>query len=115
MIEKLYGLRYNIYPLYVDPQGTGHAGVSRRRVYVFLAHKKLVEMVVDAQKMYKKVTRTIEAHVHTRPRDYAVARPEEVLQEAEHVAFRRQKKVTAAGLQLYLSSMLPLNLVPDPC
>ena len=94
----------HIYPIYVATSDAGHAGCSRDRIYILLAHKEKVEQLVpDVEKIYHQISASIRKHVATRPSDYLTATAEEVLMEAQLLAHRRRKQgkqLTVSGLTI---------------
>lgn len=96
MIEFLYGYYYRIYPFYVSTDDVGHSGCRRDRVYVILAHKTKVKMLVDPYVIYNKIRKTIRSNVSTQPSDYLIAPQDEILLDAADVARIRNKQMTVA-------------------
>ncbi|CAK9022067.1 Probable protein S-acyltransferase 23 (Probable palmitoyltransferase At2g14255) (Zinc finger DHHC domain-containing protein At2g14255) [Durusdinium trenchii] len=86
IIHKLYGLWYNIFPIYVDPRDVGHSGASRARVYIIMAHKQKVAQRFDCRKMYARISAAMKALVATTPKDYFVADKIDIQLEAARVA-----------------------------
>lgn len=91
IIHKLYGLWYNIFPIYVDPRDVGHSGASRARVYIIMAHKQKVAQRFDCRKMYARISAAMKALVATTPKDYFVADKIDIQLEAARVARVRKR------------------------
>ena len=96
MIIRLYGAHYALYPFYVSTCDVGHAGVARNRVYILLAHKERLKMLVSPYVVHKRIVATIRQAVQTQPQDYVFAQPHEILLDAGATAFTRGKKMTAS-------------------
>ena len=104
MIEYLYGSSYDMEPVYVDCGDVGHQGARRARVYVFLWHKERVCRVRPVEEVYQKVAATMQKWARTQPSDYLLAGRQEVLREAEDLAFRRRMQIPAARIQCVFSA-----------
>ena len=86
MIEYLYGSEYAIHPLLISAADVGHAGTSRDRLYVILAHKHHVKQICDVQGMLQHTTHVLRKVVQTTPQDYLFANAQQKRLEALHVA-----------------------------
>lgn len=86
MIWKLYGRHYDIYPIYVDTRDVGHHGASRKRVYIIMSHQKSVKQVYDCNRLYRKIAEAMKLFVATKPADYFIAEPRDLLLEAQRTA-----------------------------
>ena len=95
MIEELYGEHYHQHVLLVDVDDVGHSGAARERVYVILTHKELTEQILDPLELYAEIAAEIKRHVSTRPRDYFISSPEEVIFCAQELARVRKKPFKA--------------------
>ena len=102
MVRYLYGHHYHIHPLYVTGDDFGHRGAARKRVYIFLAHKERVRMVLDVTRAFQKVSSTIRKAVQTEPQDYLVSGPHEILREAGDTAWHRNNRRLTAPLDQIL-------------
>ena len=89
-LEKLYGMHYNLFPVYVEPGHLGQTGVERRRVYIIMSHKRTVQQIYNPQKIYDKICKCCRLFVQTRPRDYWCSTARDVHLEAERVALTRR-------------------------
>lgn len=86
MIEKVYGIHYKIYPIFMSPGDLGHQGTARRRVYMILAHKKLVTQTHDCWTMFSLISRAMKVRVATVPSDYFIATKADLQNEAAKTA-----------------------------
>ncbi|CAE7835498.1 unnamed protein product [Symbiodinium sp. CCMP2592] len=85
ILRTLLADAYNIYPLYVDLEDVGHAGVARSRVYVVVV-TKMYRVLANPQDIYEKVARELRLRFFTRPWDYLTASSLEVQCEALEAA-----------------------------
>lgn len=95
MILHLYGSHYDMYPFFVSASDSGHTGTTRDRIYVFLLHRKKVEITHDPYAMYRLITRTIMKHIRTEPADYLVSSTSDIVMEAQELASLRRKALKA--------------------
>ena len=72
-----------------SPADTGHAGVSRPRVYVLMCHKETGVVLADPVLLYQNIANKIGIYVRSRPRDYFVSSSREVELEAMSLASAR--------------------------
>lgn len=91
MIDKLYGRHYEYFPISVKPADAGHAGASRSRVYIILAHREKVVLRYDPQGLYDSITKAVTRMIQTEPRDYLIADSRHLRLESEYVARLRRK------------------------
>ena len=80
---------YDFYPVNFKTADTGHAGVSRDRVYVTASHKDLSSCKFDPNSLKDKIADRMRGKVQTKPSDYFMAQVVEVQQEALQLAIRR--------------------------
>ncbi|CAK9089666.1 unnamed protein product [Durusdinium trenchii] len=114
IIHKLYGLWYNIFPIYVDPRDVGHSGASRARVYIIMAHKQKVAQRFDCRKMYARISAAMKALVATTPKDYFVADKIDIQLEAARVARVRKRHLKPKAVELdYLLNHREQKAVED--
>ena len=93
MLRAMFGEHYDIHVLRCDPSDVGHAGASRERVYVILAHNSRTRMITCPKELYNKIAGVISKHIATRPRDYFVASHLDVRLAEEDLALSRKRKV----------------------
>ena len=98
MISLLYGKFYKIRKLACDTADQGHRGVARERVYLILTHKWKVKEVVDPRELYLYVSKYLKTHIHTEPKDYAIAEPLDIHQEASELAWVRRGTTTISNV-----------------
>ena len=113
MVEQLYGKRYRLHTLYVEPGDLGHTGAARRRLYIIMAHRKTIVQIYDCKKLYGKIADTMRGMVGTQPRDYLVATPVDVRLEAERVALLRKVPLRPLATCLQTCSCFFGSLNPD--
>ncbi|CAK9093483.1 unnamed protein product [Durusdinium trenchii] len=91
VVRSLPGDLYHIFPLYVDMGDCGHAGATRRRVYVILAHKHMTDMITNPYNLYQNVVLDLRLKsealdCQTTPGDYLTADHMEIQLDAMEVA-----------------------------
>ncbi|CAE7437357.1 unnamed protein product [Symbiodinium sp. CCMP2592] len=86
MIKELMEPEYQLYPLYVAAADSGHAGVSRDRLYVIMRHVSTTDCLYDPLDLYVYIRQHITERVATQPCDYMIGSDEEVQLEAMSVA-----------------------------
>ena len=64
---------YHIYQLIVNPEDCGHAGVSRKRTYIYCCHSETCEYLYDVWEDYDEIKKVLCAHARTECADYFVA------------------------------------------
>ena len=89
MIEDLLGADYLLYQLFVCPADAGHFGISRPRTYIYCCHRHTCRHICDIHETYARVTSLLRKRVFTRPRDYFVAKNDEIRWAAMRVAKTR--------------------------
>lgn len=99
VVRSLLGDLYHIFPLYVDMGDCGHAGATRRRVYVILAHKHMTDMITNPYNLYQNVVLDLRLKsealdCQTTPGDYLTADHMEIQLDAMEVAryFTKQRR-----------------------
>ena len=97
MVKLLYGPDYYLHPLYVDCSDQGHFGCARARVYIICAHKRQTKQLFEPQKLYDKITASIQRRVCVLPRHYLIAGRWEIEREAQRTAATRHKTYQKCG------------------
>lgn len=90
VIYELFKLAYHMYVLEVDAADSGHAGVSRPRIYILLSHLDTGVVLTDPVVLYQRVAKELAKRIHTTPSDYWCALDWEVEQEAMEMAAKRK-------------------------
>ena len=107
MLNGLLGAHYVLIQLFVRPADLGHSGVSRRRTYIYCVHRQRCRHLYDVHEAYALISKAICKVIHTQPRDYLVASPQQVMADAMRVAdVRRIPFKFDAGLKWGLISLI---------
>ena len=86
VLEELLGEDYQIIQLFISPADLGLTGASRKRTYIFCAHRTECRYLVDVHEAYQIVCRALKAKISTQPCDYYVASRHHIQAEAMRVA-----------------------------
>ena len=86
MIAELFQKHYLIIQLFISPSDLGLCGISRKRTYIYLAHRTTCRYLIDVHDAYAAITKVLRRKVFTRPSDYFVATPHQVQSDALKIA-----------------------------
>lgn len=77
---------YNFYVIPVDMSDVGHAGATRKRVYIVVASKTMTQCICDPKTLYTRVVEHLKSLEQTTPKDYLSADDIEIQLDAMEVA-----------------------------
>ena len=86
VIYELFKFHYNMFWLEVDPADSGHSGVSRPRIYIFLSHMETGKVLRNPIELYDQLSHEIKKRIQTVPSDYWCATSREIMEEALELA-----------------------------
>ena len=89
-VRELLERDYFLHQLDVSPADAGHFGVSRRRTYIYCAHRRTSRHLFDVHEAYAKVSRVLRRKIHTRPSDYFIATDRAIQLAAQQTAIARR-------------------------
>ena len=97
MVKALLEPDYNFYQLFVSAGDVGHAGIARKRVYIYCAHKCTCACHFDVNEIYEAIAKSIRAVVQTQPQDYFVAPLAARRLQAMEICRKRKKQFDPAA------------------
>ena len=89
MLRELLEEDYLVIQLFVSPGDLGQTGVSRRRTYIFCAHRERTRYLKDVHEVYARLCKVLRKSIQTQPGDYFVANEQQIQCDAARVAQTR--------------------------
>ena len=90
VIYEMFKFAYCMFWLEVEPADSGHGGVSRPRIYIFLSLLETGTVLHDPCVLYAQLRDELKKRISTTPQDYWLATEDEIALESMELAAKRK-------------------------
>ena len=89
-LKSLSEPEYSVHQSFIDPSEMGHAGMCRRRTFIYFRHRERCEYLYDLYEMHSAISEAVQSHVTTAPSDYRISSDQ--AQNLENLELSRKRK-----------------------